>query len=128
MDVRDVRASAAAAPVLRVGASTSGADADAAFPLLAPFNQGGVYVGTWSGAGPWERHPEADELLYVLDGDLDVTLLSDDGEVLVSVPAGSIFVVPRGIWHLPVPRATVTLLSATPKPTEVSFEHPLGRK
>jgi hypothetical protein len=36
------------------------------------------------------------------------------------VGAGSIFVVPQGLWHRPVARAAATLLSATPKPTEVS--------
>ena len=111
------------ASVLRIGEGTTGADADAAFPKLADCNDSGVFVGRWSGKGPWERHP-ADELLHVLEGELDVTLLMKDGRADVTVPAGSVFVVPKGVWHLPVPRETVTLLSATPQPTEISFEEP----
>ena len=67
------------------------------------------------------RHPKADELLYVLDGEIDITVLTDNGPVHATVGAGSIFVVPQGLWHRPVARVAVTLLSATPKPTEVSF-------
>jgi hypothetical protein len=37
------------------------------------------------------------------------------------VKAGSIFVVPRGVWHRQLSRPSVLLLTVTPKPTEVSF-------
>jgi hypothetical protein len=39
----------------------------------------------------------------------------------VSVAAGSVFVVPRGIWHRQIGRPSVTLLAATPDHSEVSF-------
>jgi mannose-6-phosphate isomerase-like protein (cupin superfamily) len=44
-------------------------------------------------------HPDDDELLQVLEGEMWVTLLTDDGPVETQVPAGSLFVVPRGCWH-----------------------------
>jgi quercetin dioxygenase-like cupin family protein len=121
MKAHDIRAALGAAPALTITSSTTGEEADAAFPQLASFNKGGVFVGRYSGQPPWERHPKADELLHVLDGEVDVTVLTDDGPVHVTVGAGSIFVVPRGLWHRPVAQAAATLLSATPKPTEVSF-------
>ena len=117
MKAHDIRA----APELTITSSTTGEEADAAFPQLASFNEGGVFVGRYSGQPPWERHPKADELLHVLDGEIDITVLTDDGPVPVTVRAGSIFVVPRGLWHRPVARVAATLLSVTPKPTEVSF-------
>src|SRR5215472_16136545 len=46
---------------------------------------------------PWERHPDSDELLHVLEGELEVTTLTDDGSIHTSVPAGSLFVCPRGL-------------------------------
>ena len=92
----------------------------AAFPRLASFNGGAVYVGRFSGETPWERHPDADELLHVLEGATDITLLTPDGVARVSVAAGSVFVVPRGLWHRQVARPSVTLLSATPDHSEVS--------
>ena len=93
----------------------------AAFPRLASFNAGAVYVGRFSGQTPWERHPDADELLHVLEGATDITLLTPDGATQVSVAAGSVFVVPRGLWHRQVARPRVTLLAATPDHSEVSL-------
>jgi quercetin dioxygenase-like cupin family protein len=92
----------------------------AAFPRLASFNAGAVYVGRFAGETPWERHPDADELLYVLEGATDITLLTPDGAKRVSVAAGAVFVVPRGLWHRQVARPSVTLLAATPDHSEVS--------
>ena len=121
MEAHDIRAALSKAPELTIGTGTTAAEADAAFPKLAPFNKGGIFVGRFSGQSPWERHPESDELLHVLDGEVEVTVLCDTGPAEVTVPAGSIFVVPRGLWHRQLPKPVVTLLSATPKPTQVSF-------
>ncbi len=76
----------------------------------------------FSGQTPWERHPDGDELLHVLEGEIDITVLTDGGRVEKTVPAGSVFVVPRGLWHRQLPQPTVMLLCATPtQTTEVSF-------
>jgi quercetin dioxygenase-like cupin family protein len=120
MEPRDIRTALSNAPELKIGANTTAAEADAAFPQLASFNSGGIFVGRFSGRSPWERHPTEDELLHVLQGEVEVTVLTDADTITVTVPAGSIFVVPRGLWHRQLPKPVVTLLSATPKPTEVS--------
>ena len=101
------------------GVSTAEEDA-AAFPRLASFNDGAVYVGRFTGETPWERHPGADELLHVLDGATDITVLTDGGPICTRVAAGSAFVVPRGLWHRQHARPRVTLLAATPDDSEVS--------
>jgi len=43
------------------------------FRQLAPFNRGHVGV-FWCTAGtsPWERHPEDEELLQVIEGEVDI--------------------------------------------------------
>jgi hypothetical protein len=52
----------------------------------------------WAGAGgpsPWERHPECDELLQILDGEIEVEILppeSDHAGTKVRVPTGSFVV------------------------------------
>jgi mannose-6-phosphate isomerase-like protein (cupin superfamily) len=63
------------------------------------FNGGSTWVGRFSGQSPWERHPEGEELLHVLEGEVEVTILSKNGATRRRVAAGSIFVVPRGHWH-----------------------------
>ena len=70
------------------------------FQELARFNQGHVGV-FWCTAGtsPWERHPDDDELLHVLEGEVEIIVMSDDGPTPTLVRAGSCFVVPRGLWH-----------------------------
>ena len=112
-----------AAALAGVSAGTVGtAEGDAAaFPRLASFNDGAVYVGRFAGETPWERHPGADELLHVLEGATDITVLTAAGAIRTRVTAGSAFVVPRGLWHRQLALPSVTLLTATPDASEVSF-------
>ncbi len=101
------------------------ADEDAAaFPQLTTYDGGGVYVGRFAGgSGPWELHPDADELLHVLEGRLEVTVLTGDAASTVTVNAGCFVVVPRGRWHHVAGRPSVALLAVSPR-TEVSYADP----
>jgi len=75
-------------------------------------------VMRYSGLTPWERHPDGDELLHPLEGEVDVTLLTDSGPTHVTVRAGSVFVCPRGLWHRQLPRPAVTMFFGTPTENE----------
>ena len=72
---------------------------EASFWILQPFNGGNLWIGTYVGGSPWERHPDGDELIHMLEGEAEVTLLTDKGKVQAAVPAGSVYVIPRGVWH-----------------------------
>src|SRR5262249_23195622 len=86
-----------------------------AMRFLVSLNECTVGVSRFSTQEPlWECHPAGDELLHVLEGALEVTTMTDDGPVQTTVPAGSVFVCPRGLWHLPRPLSPVSLLFATP--------------
>lgn len=63
----------------------------------------------------WEVHPQGDEFVYLLSGDTDLLLRTDDGErsVRVSEP-GSYVVVPRGTWHTARPHEATAMLFVTP--------------
>ncbi len=113
---------------------TAAADASAAAPILAArdvalaqrdlpalkmrelgmLDQCTLGVFRFSGQAPWERHPAGDELLCALDGDVDITVLTDDGPVQTTVRAGSVFICPRGLWHRQLARHGATHLYATP--------------
>lgn len=70
------------------------------FVELAPFNNGSVGVFRCGPrTSPWEHHPDDDEVLYVLSGEVVLTLLTDAGPIAETVGPGQIFVVPRGLWH-----------------------------
>jgi mannose-6-phosphate isomerase-like protein (cupin superfamily) len=117
----DVRAALARAPMLAIGPGTTVEEADAAFPRLADFDRGGVYTGRFVGMTPWERHPRGDELLYVIEGEVEITVLDDGALVRRILCAGSAFVVPQGRWHRQHARQPVALLTATPTPSDISF-------
>ena len=72
------------------------------------------------GTSPWERHPDTDELLYILEGRADATILHDDGPVVTPVGEGSVIVVPRGLWHRHTLHGTVKELYLTPGRSEHS--------
>jgi quercetin dioxygenase-like cupin family protein len=93
------------------------------FRRLAVFNAGEVGV-FWasSGVSPWERHPDDEEFLQVIEGSVEIEVLGQDGSQVTAVDAGSIFVVPRDHWHRHRHTGPVKELYLTPGRTEMSFE------
>jgi mannose-6-phosphate isomerase-like protein (cupin superfamily) len=77
---------------------------------LDAFNGFSVGVARFSKHPLWEMHPAADELLQVFEGELDLTILTAGGAIETTLKPGAVFVVPKGVWHSPRPRGTVTLL------------------
>jgi quercetin dioxygenase-like cupin family protein len=103
------------------GPAADGALVSTPFARLAQFNHGGLFVGRFTGRTPWERHRHGDELVQVLDGEVELTVMTVPRPTRVWLRAGSVVVVPRGTWHRQRARKPVTLLSATPIPTDISF-------
>jgi mannose-6-phosphate isomerase-like protein (cupin superfamily) len=63
----------------------------------------------------WEIHPKGDEFVYLLEGDTDFVLRTDNGDVTVRVnEPGSYVVVPKGSWHTARPHAPTRMLFVTP--------------
>ncbi len=92
------------------------------FRSLAKFNDGEVGI-FWSSSGisPWERHPRDEELLHVIEGQVEIEVLTEGGPVVTFVAEGSIFVVPRNHWHRHRHVGLVKELYLTPGPTDTSF-------
>jgi uncharacterized cupin superfamily protein len=71
------------------------------FAPLAQFN--GVPFGVLRApdldASEWERHPDTDEFLMVLEGSVTVEVLTDTDSHLVPLTAGQFLIVPKGLWH-----------------------------
>ena len=104
--------------------NTSEAELDQAFAELAPFDSGAVFTGTFSGSSAWECHTAGDELVHVLDGATTLIVVLDDGPVELAMTRGMVTVVPRGRWHRFEAPGGVTVLTATPHPTEHSTDPP----
>ncbi len=113
METHDLNAALLTLGELRIGDDTSEQEAAAAMQMLSSFNRCAIGLVRFSGETPWERHLD-DEFLHVLEGEIELTLLPASGDALRStLRAGSVCVVPRGLWHRQNARATTALMFAT---------------
>ena len=92
--------------------------ASGAFATLSPFRDGNLFSAKFSGNGAWERHPNGDELVQVVDGAATLHLMSENGPQAHELSAGMIAIVPQNTWHRFHAPDGVSLITATPKPTE----------
>lgn len=92
---------------------------DATFATLARTRESGVFAGSFSGRSAWERHPNGDELVQVLAGFATVTVIDEAGRHELAMGAGTVTMVPRGCWHRFDAPDGVTVMTATPQPTEL---------
>lgn len=81
---------------------------------LGTFDRASIGVFRFSGRAPWERHPDGDELILVLEGGGEMTVLGEDGPVQAELRPGRLFVCPRGLWHRPIATPEMTALYVTP--------------
>jgi len=69
------------------------------------------FAEVWS---TWEIHPEGDELVYLIEGDTDFILWTDDAETIVRVnEPGTYVIVPRNTWHTARPYAPTKMIFLT---------------
>ncbi len=97
-----------------ITATTTEADEAASRATLGWLGSCSVGIQRYQGVPPWEIHRDHDELLHVLDGDMELIVVGDDGPETTLVSDGMIVIVPKGRWHRPVAKSMVTLFSATP--------------
>jgi mannose-6-phosphate isomerase-like protein (cupin superfamily) len=71
-----------------------------------------------------EMHPDGDELLYLVEGAVDVVLDEESGERCLSMQPGQAFVVPGGVWHRVIVKEPCRLLYFTPGRSEVRWRRP----
>jgi mannose-6-phosphate isomerase-like protein (cupin superfamily) len=69
--------------------------------IIGRVNDYDIKIAHAQGEHVWHVHEDTDEFFLVLDGVFDIALRDDSGERTVSLSAGEVFVVPRGIEHKP---------------------------
>jgi homogentisate 1,2-dioxygenase len=85
----------------------------------APELASGRLLSVWSYETSWgyeERHPDGDELVLLLAGEIDLMLDSGDGEQRLHLEPGEGCVVPAGTWHRAEIEEPSTALFITPVP------------
>jgi mannose-6-phosphate isomerase-like protein (cupin superfamily) len=95
------------------------ADRTGSSARLAAYRDGGLFVTKFAGKGHWEAHLPGDELVHVLDGAAMLEIVGEDGPQAFALRAGMIAVNPQGAWHRFHSLEGVTLMTATPFPSEV---------
>lgn len=98
---------------------TTGTDRLGTSAQLAPYRDGALFTTKFTGTGAWERHLQGDELVHILDGSTLLDIVAGDGPPQsLSVRAGMVAIVPQGAWHRFRSAEGVTLMTATPLPTD----------
>jgi mannose-6-phosphate isomerase-like protein (cupin superfamily) len=121
INILDLKATLAKMPMMR-GRRPESTEAErkatGAFVTLAPYRDGNIYSAKFSGDASWERHPNGDELVQIIDGSCTMHLMTDSGLESHEVAAGTTVVVPQNTWHRFSAPNGVSIVTATPRPTE----------
>ena len=77
---------------------------------IATYNNNDIMVAKLEGPFHWHKHDETDDFFLVLKGTLDIELR----DRTVTLNAGEMFVVPKGVEHRPVAHGEVHILLIEP--------------
>jgi quercetin dioxygenase-like cupin family protein len=98
--------------------TSSEAEREGAFARLAPYRDGAVFAAKFAGTSAWERHPQGDEIVQIVDGATTLHLMTAEGRQSVALTAGMLAIVPQNVWHQFEAPDGVCVMTATPQPTE----------
>jgi quercetin dioxygenase-like cupin family protein len=90
---------------------------------LSDYRNGGVFISHWGGCGEWERHPNGDEIVMILEGEAKVFLVHEGKQTEQRLKEGQLIVVPENTWHR-LETKQVKILTVTPRPTDHQTEFP----
>ena len=85
---------------------------------LGAYRDGALFASKFAGVGAWERHPNGEELVHIIEGMATLDIVTADLSQSVEVGAGMLVVVPRDAWHRFRSPNGLTLMTATPRPSE----------
>ncbi|MFE0023268.1 cupin domain-containing protein [Amycolatopsis sp. NPDC059021] len=108
---------------LDISTALAGFDAIWSPRIVANINDYDVRIAKVAGEHVWHVHRDTDEFFLVLEGELDIAL-RDGEERVVTLPRGSLFVVPRGVFHKPSSKEGASIMVIEPSGTlSVGDEH-----
>ncbi|GJL80742.1 MAG: hypothetical protein DHS20C01_03760 [marine bacterium B5-7] len=95
-----------------------------AFAKVCDYRDGGVFIGHYAGASPWERHSQGDELVWIISGQTTLIAYIDGEERRETLSAGEMLCVPANTWHRFETAVEVKVMTVTPQPTDHSIDLP----
>jgi quercetin dioxygenase-like cupin family protein len=94
------------------------AERQGAFGRVAPYRDGAIFTAKFAGTSAWERHPQGDEIVQIIDGETTLHLMTAEGRQSATLRAGMLTIVPQNTWHQFESPNGVCVMTATPQPTE----------
>src|SRR5215468_2638304 len=88
------------------------------FATLAAYRDGGIFATHFSGSSGWERHPQGDEVVQILEGTTRFDIIVDQVMQSLELSAGMLVVVPKGWCHRFEAETGEKVMTVTPKPTQ----------
>jgi mannose-6-phosphate isomerase-like protein (cupin superfamily) len=83
--------------------------------VVARLNDYEIKLAKLKGEFVWHTHDDTDELFLVIEGTLTIQLRDDEGRPHdVTLTAGQLYVVPRGVEHCPVADGDVAVMLIEP--------------
>jgi quercetin dioxygenase-like cupin family protein len=98
--------------------TTSDEAREGAFTSLASYRDGGMFAGKFAGTSAWERHPQGEEIVHILEGAATLHLMTEEGRQSVALRDGMIVIVPQNMWHQFEAPDGVCVMTTTPQPTQ----------
>ena len=89
-----------------------------ALARLMPYQDGTIFITKFAGSGDWERHPKGDEIVQIIDGTTTLHVARDGHSEAFTLSAGALVVIPQGAWHRFEAAEGVSLMTATPQPSD----------
>jgi mannose-6-phosphate isomerase-like protein (cupin superfamily) len=94
------------------------AESQKSFARLADYRDGGIFATHFRGSSGWERHPNGDEVVQILEGATRFDMIVEDVLQALELSAGMLVVVPQGCWHRFESATGVKVMTITPTPTQ----------
>lgn len=91
--------------------------------IIGELNRQHVKLAKFKGEFVWHSHEEDDELFLVLDGELTIMMREHE----VHLKEGEIYIVPRGVEHMPVSNEGASVLLFEPAQTKHTGTHLTSR-
>lgn len=88
------------------------------FATLSDYRDGAIFAAHFCGNSGWERHPNGDEVVQILEGVTRFDVIVDDVMQSLELSAGMLVVVPQGCWHRFESETGVKVMTTTPRPTQ----------
>ena len=98
--------------------TSSDAERKASSARLAPYRDGAIFAAKFAGTSAWERHPQGDEIVQIVDGATTLHLMTAEGRQSLALSTGMVVIVPQDMWHQFEAPDGVCLTTTTPQPTE----------